>query len=148
MVAHCHSGLRSPTVPGQRQVNLSGWTITVDNAAADADVSVGASIMFKIPEGTKVRSEWSGRLHRRRLLVVTETGRNNLTGAMAAGQVLNIWEPQQTELILGGVTKRRYSLLSDMAFQITLAPPVPIAVPAAATPAPTTAAEIAAQESR
>ena len=64
---------------------------------------------------------------------------------MAAGQVLNIWETQQTELILGGVTKRRYSLLSDMAFQITLAPPVPIVVPAAATPAPTTAAEIAAK---
>ena len=31
-----------------------------------------------------------------------------------------------------------------MAFQITLAPPVPIVVPAAATPAPTTAAGIAA----
>ena len=36
------------------QVNLSGWTLTVNNAAADADVSVGASIKFTIPEGTKI----------------------------------------------------------------------------------------------
>ncbi len=126
------------------EVNLSGWTLTIDNAAADADVSVGASIKFTIPEGTKI--DPSGQhATPSTLLVVTETGRNNLTGAMAAGQVLNIWETQQTELILGGVTKRRYSLLSGMAFQITLAPPVPIVVPAAATPAPTTAAEIAAK---
>ena len=126
-------------------VNLSGWTITVDNAAADADVSVGASIMFTIPEGTKIHPSGQND-YPSTLLVVTEAGRNNLTGAMAAGQVLNIWESQQTELILGGITKRRYSLLSGMAFQVTLAPPVPIAVPAtAATTAPTTAAEIAAK---
>ena len=125
------------------EVNLSGWTITVDNAAADADVSVGASIMFTIPEGTKIHPSGQND-YPSTLLVVTEAGRNNLTGAMAAGQVLNIWETQQTELILGGVTKRRYSLLSGMAFQVTLAPPVPITVPAKAAPAPTTAAEIAA----
>ena len=126
-------------------VNLSGWTITVDNAATDADVSVGASIMFTIPEGTKIHPSGQND-YPSTLLVVTEAGRNNLTGAMAAGQVLNIWESQQTELILGGITKRRYSLLSGMAFQVTLAPPVPIAVPAtAATTAPTTAAEIAAK---
>ena len=124
-------------------VNLSGWTITVDNAATDADVSVGASIMFTIPEGTKIHPSGQND-YPSTLLVVTEAGRNNLTGAMAAGQVLNIWETQQTELILGGVTKRRYSLLSGMAFQITLAPPMPIVVPAEKTAAPTTAAEIAA----
>ena len=126
------------------QVNLSGWTLTVDNAAADADVSVGASIKFMIPEGTMIDPSGQDDTPST-LLVVTETGRNNLTGAMAAGQVLNIWETQQTELILGGVTKRRYSLLSGMAFQITLAPPVPIVVPAKAAPAPTTAAGIAAK---
>ena len=125
------------------QVNLSGWTITVDNAVADADVSVGASIKFTIPDGTKIDPSGQNDTPST-ILVVTETGRNNLTGADAAGQVLNLFESQQTELILGGVTKRRYSLLSDMAFQITLAPPVPIAVPAKASPAPTTAAEIAA----
>ena len=125
-------------------VNLSGWTITVDNAAADADVSVGASIKFTVPEGTKIHPSGQND-YPSTLLVVTEAGRNNLTGAMAAGQVLNLWTENQTELILGGVTKRRYSLLSSMAFQIMLAPPEPIAVPAKAAPAPTTAAEIAAK---
>ena len=125
-------------------VNLSGWTITVDNAAADADVSVGASIKFTVPEGTKIHPSGQDD-YPSTILVVTEAGRTNLTGAMAAGQVLNLWTENQTELILGGVTKRRYSLLSGMAFQITLAPPEPIAVPAKATPAPTTAAEIAAK---
>ena len=124
------------------EVNLSGWTITVNNAAADADVSV-SSITLTIPEGTKI--DPSGQHDTpSTILVVTEQGRNNLSGADASGQVLNLWDSNQTELILGGITKRRYSLLSDMAFQITLAPPVPIVVPAAAAPAPTTAAEIAA----
>ena len=36
---YCHSGLRSPMVRSSEEINLSGWTITVDNAAADADVS-------------------------------------------------------------------------------------------------------------
>ena len=126
------------------QVNLSDWTLTVENATADADVSVGSKAVFTIPEGTKV--DPSGQNDSpSTILVVTEVGRNNLDGAMAAGQILNLWTDQQTELILLGVTKRRYSLLSDMAFQITLAPPVPIVVPAAATPAPTTAAGIAAK---
>ena len=125
------------------EVNLSGWTITVNNAAADADVSV-SSITLTIPEGTKI--DPSGQHDTpSTILVVTEQGRNNLSGADAAGQVLNLWDSNQTELILGGITKRRYALLSDMAFQITLAPPVPIVVPAAAAPAPTTAAEIAAK---
>ena len=125
------------------QVNLSDWTLTVENATADADVSVGAKAVFTIPEGTKV--DPSGQHDTpSTLLVVTEQGRNNLDGAMAAGQILNLWTDQQTELILLGVTKRRYSLLSDMAFQITLAPPVPIVAPAAKTTPPTTAAGIAA----
>ena len=124
------------------EVNLSGWTLTVNNAAADADVSV-SSITLTIPEGTKI--DPSGQHDTpSTILVVTEQGRNNLSGADAAGQVLNLWDSNQTELILGGITKRRYALLSDMAFQITLAPPVPIVVPAKKAAAPTTAAEIAA----
>ena len=110
------------------QVNLSGWTLTVENATADADVSVGAKAVFTIPEGTKVDPSGQNDTPST-LLVVTEQGRNNLDGAMAAGQILNLWTDQQTELILLGVTKRRYSLLSDMAFQITLAPAVPIVAP-------------------
>ena len=126
------------------EVNLGDWTLTVENATADADVSVGAKAVFTIPEGTKI--DPSGQSDTpSTILVVTEQGRNNIDdGAKGAGQILNLWTDQQTELILLGVTKRRYSLLSDMAFQITLAPPVPIVAPAAATAAPTTAAGIAA----
>ena len=122
------------------QVNLSDWTLTVENATADADVSVGAKAVFTIPEGTRIDPSGQNDTPST-ILVVTEQGRNNVDGS---GQILNLWTDQQTELILLGVTKRRYSLLSDMAFQITLAPPVPIVAPAAATPAPTTAAGIAA----
>ena len=69
---------------------------------------------------------------------MTEQGRNNIDeGAKGAGQILNLWTAQQTELILLGVMKRRYSLLSDMAFQITLAPPTSKAVTPLATETPT-----------
>ena len=114
------------------QVNLSGWTITVDNAAADADVSVGATVTFTIPEGTRI--DPSGQhATPSTVLVVTEQGRNNLDGTKADGQVLNLWTDRWVKLILMGVTKRRYTLLSDMAFKITLAPPAAlITTPAAA----------------
>ena len=114
------------------EVNLSGWTLTVENAKADADVSVGAKAVFTIPEGTRIAP--SGQHDRpSTVLVVTEQGRNNLTGAMADGQVVNLWTEQQLELFRLDILKRRYSLLSDMAFQITLAPPVAlITIPAAA----------------
>ena len=126
------------------QVNLSGWTLTVENATADADVSVGSKAVFTIPEGTKIDPSGQDATPST-ILVVTEQGRNNIDdGAKGAGQILNLWTAQQTELILLGVTKRRYSLLSDMAFKITIAPPVPIVAPAAKTAAPTTAAGIAA----
>ena len=106
------------------QVNLSGWTLTVENATADADVSVGAKAVFTIPEGTRI--DPSGQhATPSTVLVITEQGRNNLDGAMAEDQLVNLWTDQQTELILLGVTKRRYSLLSDMAFKITLEPPEP-----------------------
>ena len=129
------------------QVNLSDWTLTVENATADADVSVGSKAVFTIPEGTMI--DPSGQhATTSTILVVTEQGRHNLDagpGTMGTDQILNLWSAQQTELILLGITKRRYSLLSDIAFQITLAPPVPIVAPAVATPAPTTAAGILAK---
>ena len=118
----------SPT----EQVNLSGWTLTVENATPDADVSVGAKAVFTVPEGTRIDPS---RQHDTpsTVLVVTEQGRNNLDGAMAAGQLVNLWTDQQVELIRLDIFKRRYSLLSDMAFQITLAPPAAlITTPAAA----------------
>ncbi len=120
-------------------VNLSGWTLTVNNAAADADVSVGGSITFTIPDGTMITRSGQNTIPST-LLVVTEMGRNDL-GGLSADYVLNLWESGQTELILAGVTKRRYSLLSEMAFEVVLAPPAPTATKVAAT---ATAAEKAA----
>ena len=118
------------------QVNLSGWTLTVENATADADVSVGSKAVFTIPEGTKIDSSSQSDTPST-ILVVTEQGRNNIDdGAKGAGQILNLWTAQQTELILLGVTKRRYSLLSDMAFKVTIAPPTPKAATPAATETP------------
>ena len=58
------------------------------------------------------------------VLVVTAQGRNNLDGWLADGQVVNLWTDQLYELILLGISKRRYSLMSGTAFKITLAPPV------------------------
>ena len=114
------------------EVNLGGWTLTVENDSADADVSVGAKAVFTIPEGTRI--DPSGQHDTpSTVLVVTEQGRNNLTGAMADGQVVNLWTDQQLELFRLDIFKRRYSLLSDMAFKITLAPPAAlITTPAAA----------------
>ena len=127
------------------EVDLSGWTLTVDNAAADTDVSVG-SVTFEIPKGTKI--DMSGQDDTpSTLLLVTERGRNNLTGAKARSQVMVLNQPGSTteiDLIIAGVLKPRYSLLSGTAFKITLAPPVPIEAPAKKAAAPTTAAEIAA----
>ena len=127
------------------EVDLSGWTLTVDNAAADTDVSVG-SVTFEIPKGTKI--DMSGQDDTpSTLLLVTERGRNNLTGAKARSQVMVLNQPGSTteiDLIIAGVLKPRYSLLSGTAFKITLAPPVPIKAPAKKAAAPTTAAEIAA----
>ena len=118
------------------QVNLSGWTLTVENATADADVSVGSKAVFTIPEGTRIDPSSQSDTPST-ILVVTEQGRNNIDdGAKGAGQILNLWTAQQTELILLGVTKRRYSLLSDMAFKVTIAPPTPKAVTPAATETP------------
>ena len=68
------------------EINLSGWTITVDNAAADADVSIGASATFTIADGTTI--DPSGQQDSAStILVVTEQGRNNVEDS---GQVLDL----------------------------------------------------------
>ena len=106
------------------EINLSGWTITVDNAAADADVSVGATAEFTIPDGTMISMSGQDDTPST-ILVVTEKGRNNLTGPLASGQVINLEEDNEVELILAGVVTGKYTLLSGMAFMVTLAPPEP-----------------------
>ena len=103
------------------EINLSGWTLTVDNAAADADVSIGASAKFTIAAGTTI--DMSGQQKSpSTILVVTEAGRNNVDGS---GQVLDLMKSNEVDLILAGVVTRKYTLLSDMAFMVTLAPPEP-----------------------
>ena len=106
------------------EVNLSGWTITVDNAAADADVSIGASAKFTISDGTTIAMSGQDDAPST-ILVVTEKGRNNLTGPLASGQVINLEQDNDIDLINAGVLTGKYTLLSDMAFLITLAPPEP-----------------------
>ena len=103
------------------EINLSGWTLTVDNAAADADVSIGASATFTIAAGTTI--DMSGQQKSpSTILVVTEAGRNNVDGS---GQVLDLMKSNEVDLILAGVVTRKYTLLSGMAFMVTLAPPEP-----------------------
>ena len=104
------------------QVNLGGWTLTVENTTADADVSVGSKATFTIPEGTRINPSGQNDTPST-VLIVTDSGRNNLNGSMADNQVVNLWVDQQVALIFLDVTNRWYSLLSDMAFRITLAPP-------------------------
>ena len=96
------------------QVNLSGWTLTVENAIPDADVFVKAKAKFRIPEGTRI--DPSGQHDTpSTLLVVAKQGRNNLDagpGTMGEDQVVNL-----------DISRLRYALLSDVAFKITLSPP-------------------------
>ena len=103
------------------EINLSGWTITVDNAAADADVSIGASAKFTIADGTTVDASGQQKSPST-ILVVTEAGRNNVEDS---GQVLDLMKSNEVDLILAGVVTRKYTLLSGMAFMVTLAPPEP-----------------------
>ena len=110
------------------EYNLSGWTLTVANAAADADVSVGASATFTIADGTTIDPRGQQNTPST-ILVVTEAGRNNVDGS---GQVINLMKDNEVDLILAGVATRKYTLLSDMAFLITLAPPEPAATKAPA----------------
>ena len=56
------------------------------------------------------------------ILVVTEKGRNNVEDS---GQVLDLMKSNEVDLILAGVVTRKYTLLSGMAFMVTLAPPEP-----------------------
>ena len=103
------------------EINLSGWTITVDNAAADADVSIGASAKFTIADGTTVDASGQQKSPST-ILVVTEAGRNNVEDS---GQVLDLMKSNEVDLILAGVVTRKYTLLSGMAFMVTIAPPEP-----------------------
>ena len=112
-------------------VNLSGWTLTVENAPVDADVSVGSKATFTVPEGLKIGASGQNDTPST-ALIVTEQGRTNIrAGSRGSGQIVNLWTEQQLVLFRLGVAERRYSLLSDVAFRITLAPPEPDVTPSA-----------------
>lgn len=107
------------------QVNLSDWTLTIENATTDANVFVSEKAKFRIPEGTKI--DPSGQHDTpSTLLVVAKRGRTNLDGRMAAGQVVNL-----------DITRPRHALLSTTAFKIVLAPPARPIVQATARAAAT-----------
>ena len=112
----------------KEEVNLSKWTLTINNAAADTDVSIGASAKFTIPDGTMIGA-FGQQNSASTILVVTEAGRNNVD---SSGQVVNLMKDNEVELILAGVTKRKYTILSADAFMVTLAPPEPAATKAPA----------------
>ena len=116
------------------EFNLSGWTLTVNNAVADTDVSVGASAKFTIPDGTTIDASAQNDTPST-ILVVTERGRNSfdsLPGTMGRDQIINLATANEIDLITAGVLTGKYTLLSDTAFQIILAPPVPKATKAPA----------------
>jgi len=124
-------------------INLSGWTLTVDNATADPDVSI-SSAKFTIPDGTMINRSRQI-TSPSTVLIVTERGRNNID--TASNQVINLKVDNEVDLILAGVTTRRYTLLSDMAFLITLAPPAPAKVtPPAGETAAAKATRMAAEK--
>ena len=93
------------------QVNLSGWTLTVENETVNANAFVKAKAKFRIPQGTRI--DPNGQHDKpSTLLVVSRQGRTNLDGRIAGGQVVNL-----------NISRPRYALLSNVAFKITLAPP-------------------------
>ena len=111
-----------------KEFNLSGWTLTVDNAATDTDVDV-SSATFTIPDETTIAPSKAhnpaGGNTPSTILVVTETGRNSFTRPKEAAQIINLAVDNEVELITAGVLKGKYTLLSAEAFMITLTPPVP-----------------------
>ena len=105
-------------------VNLSGWTLKIDNAAgaADAGLEMVTSAKFTIPDGTMIdRSRQTDSPST--VLVVAYPGRYDL--GKGEGQIIDLKTDNEVELITAGVLDRRYILLSDEAFLITLAPPEP-----------------------
>ena len=104
------------------EVNLSGWTLTVENATADADVSVGASAKFTIPEGTRI-DRVDSTIHHQPFSLSPNRDVATLPVRWQTVKWSTSGRTSSFELFRLDIFKRRYSLLSDMAFKITLAPP-------------------------
>ena len=94
-----------------REVNLQGWEVTIENDPEDEDV-LETSFSFTLGE-TFVGADQA-------VLLVTERGRHSGTGNdlgdFREARVINLKQ-------LLDIDMRRYRLLSDTAFKITLTPP-------------------------
>ena len=117
-------------------VNLSGWTLKVNNVAgaANAGIDMVTSATFTIPNGTMIDMTRQTDTPST-ILIVTGAGRSDL--GKGDGQIINLQKDNEVELINADILSRRYILLSNEAFLITLAPPEP---PATKAPAGETAA--------
>ena len=72
-------------VQNQKRLISAGWTLTIANAAADADVSIGASAKFTIADGTMLGMSGQ-QTSPSTILVVTEAGRNNVDSFRSGDQ--------------------------------------------------------------
>ena len=124
------SGLRSLMETAPKHSTSAGWTLTVDNAVTDADVSVGPTATFTLPDGTKISPKCTAR-YTLNDTCCHRSGTQQFHRPNEAAQVINLAVDNEIELILAGVLEHRYTLLSDKAFRITLAPPIPKATKAA-----------------
>ena len=92
-------------------VSLTGWSLSLDNDAADADV-VASSIEIDL-SSLEIGEDQVA-------LVVSKTGRNSGVGDAAgdirADRILNVQDTVSPD-------NARYSLISEMGFMLTLMPP-------------------------
>ena len=98
------------------EVSLSGWKVDIDNDAADADV-VGKSVTIALGDVTVGKDQV--------VLVVSKTTTRNSGVGMGKGDI------REDRLVDAQMqvspTDARYSMISEMAFQISLLPPQPAA---------------------
>ena len=96
------------------EVSLMGWSIDIDNDSVDAEV-VSEAVNVTLGDVTVGKDEV--------VLVITKTGRNSGTGmgpdakgTLREDRIVDV----QSQV---SATNARYSLISEMAFKITLLPP-------------------------
>ena len=100
---------------GAAAVSLTGWSISIDNDPADTDV-IAPSVNLKLGDVTIGKDQVA--------LVVSKSGRNSGVGTaegnLRADRIIDVQKDVSTVA--------QYSLISDMAFRISLIPPLPSGV--------------------
>ncbi len=96
-----------------KEVSLAGWSLEIENAAADAD-AIGRKLSIDLMGTLGISTNASGEVNGKSLLLVSWAHRSssNLQGNKRIKDVSSE---------VGG--KGRYKLISDMGFMITLVPP-------------------------